>query len=335
MPALPSREVRLARRPQGSPLPEDFDIAAAEAPEPGPGQVQVRNLWMSVDPYMRGRMSDRPSYVPPFQIGKAMEGGAVGQVVASADDALRPGDYVQSFFGWREAFTAPAQTVRRIDPQGLPPQAFLGVAGMPGMTAWVGLLEIAGLKDGETVFVSAAAGAVGSVACQIAKLKGCIVIGSAGGPDKIEYLRSIGVDATIDYRAERDLKAALKQAAPKGIDVYFDNVGFDHLEAAIDALRPFGRAALCGAIEGYNDEKPRPGPNNMMLCVGKRLRLQGFIVSDHMARAADFEREMGAWIREGRVTARETVEEGIDRAPDAFLKLFTGDKIGKMLVKLA
>ena len=333
--ALRSREIRLKRRPVGAPVADDFELAEVDVAPPGPGEVQVRNLWMSVDPYMRGRMSDRPSYVPPFRMGEAMQGGAIGEVVASEAEGFAPGDMVASMFGWREAFNARPEHLQKSETFGLPPQAFLGVAGLTGMTAWVGLLKIAELKDGETVFVSAAAGAVGSVACQIARIKGCRVIGSAGGADKIAFLKEIGVDEVIDYKAEPDLKAALARAAPKGIDVYFDNVGGDHLDAALAAARPFARFALCGMISLYNEAEPQPGPRNLVMAVGKRLKLQGFILTDHVAETPTFLREMAGWVREGRILWRETVEEGIENAPRAFLKLFTGENIGKMLVKLS
>ena len=333
MPSLPSQEIRLKRRPVGEPTNDDFELAAAEAREPGPGEVQVRNRFMSVDPYMRGRMYDRESYVPPFAIGEPLQGGAVGEVVASGDDSLKPGDLVMSMWGWREAFTAPAATVQKVDAHGLPPQALLGVAGMPGLTAYVGLLKIAGAKSGDVVFVSAAAGAVGAVACQIAKLKGCTVIGSAGGAEKVAYLKEIGVDHAIDYRAG-NLTQALAQAAPKGIDVYFDNVGGDHLEAAIDAAKPFARFAVCGMISQYNATEPVPGPSNIINVVGKRLRIEGFIVSDHADMQGEFLREMGGWLASGQLKARETIDEGIAAAPGAFTKLFKGENFGKMLVRL-
>ena len=330
-----SREVRLARRPVGQPQPGDFEVAQVETPAPAAGEVQVRNLWMSVDPYMRGRMYDRPSYVPPFELGKAMQGGAVGQVTASGAPGFAEGDLVSTMFGWRETFNAPAEHVQKLDAQGLPPQAFLGVAGMPGMTAWAGLLKVASMKEGDVVFVSAAAGAVGQIVCQIAKLKGASrVIGSAGGKEKGDWLRELGVDEVIDYKAESDLTAALNRAAPKGIDVYFENVGGEHLTAALNAARPFARFAMCGSISGYNNEKPEPGPSNLMLIVGKRLRLQGFIVSDFNADRAEFEREIAGWIKSGQVKWKETVDEGIEAAPGAFMKLFKGENMGKMLVKL-
>ena len=329
-----SREVRLAARPVGLPKASDFDFATVELPAPGAGEVQVKNLFMSVDPYMRGRMYDRPSYVPPFQVGEALQGGAVGEVVASNDAGLKPGDLVNSMFGWREAFNAPAAALQKIEAKGAPPQAFLGAAGMPGMTAWAGLTQVAGVKAGETVFVSAAAGAVGQIVCQIAKLKGATVIGSAGGAEKCAWVREIGADDVIDYKAEPDLTAALARAAPKGIDVYFENVGGEHLVAALNAAKPFARFAVCGMISAYNDVEPTPGPTNMAMIVGKRLRLQGFIVSDFFARQGEFLAEMTGWIAEGKIRWRETIDEGIEAAPGAFLKLFAGENIGKMLVKL-
>ncbi len=329
-----SREVRLAGRPVGLPEASNFEIATVDLPAPGAGEVQIRNLYMSVDPYMRGRMYDRPSYVPPFQIGQAMQGHAIGEVVASNSPALQPGDLVNSMLGWREGFNAPAETLQKLDAQGLPPQAFLGVAGMPGLTAWAGLTKVAGVNEGETVFVSAAAGAVGQVVCQIAKLKGATVIGTAGGPDKCAWLREIGVDHAIDYKAESNLTAALGRVAPKGVDVYFDNVGGDHLEAALNAARPFARFAMCGMIAAYNDHVPQPGPSNLTMVVGKRLKLQGFIVSDFFADAGQFATEISGWIKAGKIKWRETVDEGIEAAPGAFLKLFAGENVGKMLVKL-
>jgi hypothetical protein len=290
---------------------------------------------MTVDPYMRGRMNDVQSYTPPFQIGQALQGGAVGEVVASNDPAFKKGEAVQSFFGWREAFNAPAAAVQKLDTHGLPPQAFLGAVGMPGLTAYVGLLKIAALKPGDVVFVSGAAGAVGQIVCQIAKIKGHTVIGSAGGADKVAYLKEIGVDQVIDYKAESDLAAALMKAAPEGIDVYFDNVGGAHLEAALLAAKPFGRFALCGMISQYNATDMGPGVRGLILCVGKQLRLEGFIVSSHADMQPAFIADMSKWIAEGKLKWEETVEEGIENAPTAFLKLFKGENLGKMLVRLS
>jgi len=333
---MPSvREIRLKSRPNGLPAAENFELATVDLRDPAPGEVQVRNTWMTVDPYMRGRMNDVKSYTPPFQLGQALEGGAVGEVVASNDPSLKAGDLVQSNFGWREGFTAPAVTVQKLDLRNLPPQAFLGVAGMPGLTAYAGLLRIAGLKDGDVVFVSGAAGAVGSLVCQIAKAKGHRVIGSAGGSDKVAYLRDIGVDHVIDYKAETDLNAAVLTGAPDGVDVYFDNVGGAHLEAALNAARMRARFAICGMISIYNATEPQPGPRNLALLIGRNIRMEGFIVSHHWDMMPAFHDDLSRWVAEGKVKWKETVFEGIERAPDAFLGLFRGENMGKMLVKLA
>jgi hypothetical protein len=330
-----SREIRLKSRPVGRPTLDNFEFASVDLPSPGPGEVQVRNLWMSVDPYMRGRMNDAKSYIPPFQLGQPLEGGAIGEVTASDDPGFRSGDLVNTMYGWREAFNAPAKALRKLETHGLPPQAFLGAAGMPGLTAYVGLLKIAALKDGDVVFVSAAAGAVGSMVCQIAKLKGHVVIGAAGGPEKIAFLNEIGVDQAIDYKAVPNLTKALADAAPNGIDVYFDNVGGEHLEAALARARPFARFALCGMISDYNAADGGNGVRGMMQVVAKSLRLEGFIITNHLSVTPEFVADVSRWIAEGKISWRETVEAGLDRAPEAFLKLFEGKNLGKMLVKLA
>jgi NADPH-dependent curcumin reductase CurA len=329
----------LAQRPVGNPKPEDFKMVDCPAPTPGGGQIQVRNHWMSVDPYMRGRMSDRKSYVPPFQIGEVMQGGAVGRVVGSGHPDFSEGDLVSSMAGWRGGFTASPEEVmaRKLPETGLPESAFLGVAGMPGLTAYAGILRVAELKEGDTVFVSGAAGAVGSTVVQIAKIKGCTVIGSAGGPEKCEFVKSLGADHIIDYRTAdgwKGLSDQLNAAAPNGIDVYFDNVGGDHLTAAIECARPFARMAICGMIAQYNNTEPAPGPHNIIMVVGKQLKLQGFIVSSHQDMQDDFLRDMGNWIPAGKMKFEETVLEGIEKAPEAFMGLFTGANMGKMLVKL-
>ncbi len=329
-----SREIRLKSRPVGLPTAENFELATVELPAPGPGEVQVRNQWMTVDPYMRGRMNDVKSYTPPFQLGKAMEGGAIGEVTLSNDPSLKVGDLVQSGMGWREAFNAPATGVQKLDTHGLPPQAFLGVAGMPGLTAYVGLLRIAALKPGDVVFVSGGAGAVGSVVCQIAKLRGHKVIASAGGPTKVAFLKELGVDVAIDYKAEPDLTAALQKAAPEGIDAYFENVGGAHLEAAITVANPFARFALCGMISQYNATELPTGPRNIIQAVGKSLHLEGFIVSNHWDMMPAFVKDLSEWSAAGKIQWRDTVKEGIERAPEAFLGLFSGENFGKMLVKL-
>jgi NADPH-dependent curcumin reductase CurA len=332
--SVTSREVRLKSRPAGLPTEDNFEIAQVQVRDPAAGEVLVKNLWMTVDPYMRGRMIDRASYVPPFKLGEALQGGAIGEVLTSNAPGLKAGDLVQSNQGWREAFTAPASQVQKLDTHGLPPQAFLGIAGMPGLTAYVGLLKIAALKPGDVVFVSAAAGAVGSVACQIAKLRGHTVIGSAGGPDKIAYLKEIGVDHAIDYKAEKDLTAALLRAAPGGIDVYFENVGGEHMEAALTAAKVGARFAICGMIAQYNDATPPPGPRNMALIIGKSLRLEGYIVSNHFDMMPAWLTDLSNWIASDQIKWKETVEVGVENAPAAFIKLFEGGNIGKMLVKL-
>jgi len=329
------REIRLKSRPSGLPTADNFELASVDLPAPGDGEVQVRNLWMTVDPYMRGRMNDVKSYAPPFALGKAMDGGAIGEVVASNSPSLKVGDLVQSGFGWREGFVTGADKVQKLDPRGLPPQAFLGAAGMPGLTAYAGLLKVAALKDGDVVFVSGAAGAVGSMVAQIAKAKGHTVIGSAGGADKVAFLKEIGVDHVIDYKAETDLNAALAAAAPNGIDVYFDNVGGAHLEAALNAANLFARFAICGMISIYNATRPEPGPSNLAQLIGKNIRMEGFIVSHHFDLMPKYIDDLSGWVKAGKVTWKETVFEGIEKAPDAFIGLFSGENLGKMLVKLA
>ncbi|MFN3286993.1 MAG: NADP-dependent oxidoreductase [Sphingomonadaceae bacterium] len=330
-----AREWRLKARPEGLPGPECFELAETRLPPPGEGEIRVRNRWLSVDPYMRGRMVDRPSYIPPFQLGAPLEGGAIGVVEESRAAGFAPGDLVSHMQGWRELAQGQARLFEKLpELDGVPEQAFLGALGMPGMTAWAGLFEVGQIKAGETLFVSGAAGAVGQIACQIGKLAGMTVIGSAGGPQKGAYLKSLGVDHVIDYRATSDLKAALREAAPRGIDVYFDNVGGDHLEAAIAAARPFARLVECGMIADYNAEGETPGPRNMMMVIGKRLRIQGFIVFDFIARRPQFLEQMMGWARAGQLRWEETVMDGIEAVPEAFLGLFRGSNTGKMLVRL-
>ena len=331
---MKSREIRLASRPVGLPQPANFVTAEIDLPAPGPGEVLVRNHWMSVDPYMRGRMYDRPSYVPPFAIGEALQGGAIGEVIESHADGFAKGDLVSSMFGWREGFVAPAAGLEKLPATNLPPQLFLGAMGMPGLTAWGGLLEIGEPKPGETVFVSGGAGAVGSLVAQIAKLKGCTVVATAGTDAKCDWLRSVGVDHAINYKSG-DLLAHVRAAVPKGIDVYFDNVGGQHLEVAIELARPFARFAECGMIGNYNDTEPAPGPRNIIQVVGKQLKIQGFIVIRFAHLRPQFLAEMGGWLADGKIRTEETVMDGIDAAPAAFAALFSGGNTGKMLVKLA
>ena len=330
----------LAKRPVGMPTMEDFKTVDVSAPAPKDGEIQVRNTWMSVDPYMRGRMYDRESYVPPFQIGELLTGGAVGHVQASAHPDYAEGDLIVSMAGWRDVWTGKPEDnmVNKVPQTGLPESALLGIAGMPGLTAYAGILRVADLKEGDTVFVSGAAGAVGSTVVQIAKIKNCTVIGSAGGSEKCNLVKELGADHVIDYKAHdtyEGLLGALKKAAPKGIDVYFDNVGGDHLQAAIECARPMGRFAICGMISQYNATDVQPGPSNIIQVVGKQLTLKGFIVSTYADMQPQFLKDMATWIQNGDMKFEETVMEGIEMAPEAFLGLFQGRNKGKMLVKLA
>ncbi len=330
---MKTREIRLASRPAGMPQAANFALADAELPALGEGEVRVRNSWMSVDPYMRGRMIDAPSYVPPFALGEALQGGAIGEVIESRAEALPVGTRVQSMLGWREMAQAPVSAFERLDViEGVPEQAYLGVLGMPGLTAWAGLHEVGKLKEGDTVFVSGAAGAVGSLACQLAVQAHCTVVGSAGSAAKCEWLRGIGVHP-VNYK-QGDLIGQVKAAVPRGIDVYFDNVGGEHLEVAMAVARPWARLIECGMIAQYNAGGPTHGPSNMTMIIGKRLRLQGFIVFDFIHKRADFLADVGPRVAAGRIVSEDTVVDGIERAPQAFLGLFSGANTGKMLVRL-
>ncbi len=300
-----------------------------------PDEVLVRNVCMSVDPYMRGRMNEGKSYVPPFQIGQPMEGGAVGRVIASKDEKFPIGTFVQSIFGWREAYVAPGAKLQRVDTSVAPPSAYLGILGVTGLTAWVGLFRIAKLKEGETIFISGAAGAVGSAACQLAKIHNCRVLASASSDDKLAFLRDkLKVDCALNYRTADPLDN-LRRGAPDGIHVYFDNTGGPQLEAALSALRNHGRVAMCGGIAGYNT--PVPGPRNLAMAIGKRLRLEGFIVSDHFKDVPAFLAEAVPALRAGKLTNWETIVEGLDAAPAALIDLLRSGatNIGKMIVKLS
>jgi len=331
-----AREFRLASRPDGIPGPENFDLVEVPVPTPGEGQVLVRNQLLSVDPYMRGRMRDVESYAPPYALDEAMTGGALGEVVASGSDRFKVGDTVAHQLGWREYALVDARTAEKVDPSaGVDLGAYLGVLGMPGLTAYVGLVRTAQVKEGDVVFVSGAAGAVGSVAGQIAKLRGASrVIGSAGSAEKVRYLKEeLGFDEAFNYK-DGNVTDLLAAAAPNGIDVYFDNVGGDHLEAAINVFNVNGRAAICGSISGYNDENPAPGPRNLGKIVGWRLRLEGFLVLDHFDLLGQFRAEAGPWIRDGKLKYQETVVEGFENTPEAFINMLAGANTGKMLVQL-
>ncbi|WP_410815868.1 NADP-dependent oxidoreductase [Micromonospora sp. 050-3] len=328
-----NREIHLASRPQGWPTEDTFRLVETEVPTPGPGQIVVRNQYLSVDPYMRGRMNDVKSYVPPFALDAPLDGAAIGEVVASEAADIAVGTTVLHGLGWREYALLDATAARPVDPSIAPASAYLSVLGMTGLTAYAGLLEVAAMKPGETVFVSAAAGAVGSLVGQIAKLKGAgRVIGSAGSPAKVERLRALGFDAAFDYHD--GVRESLRAAAPDGIDVYFDNVGGDHLEAAISAMNLHGRAAICGMIAQYNATEPPAAPRNLALVIGKRLTLRGFLVNDHNDVRAAFVRDVAGWLRDGTLSYDETIVDGIENAPEAFIGLLRGDNLGKMLVKV-
>jgi NADPH-dependent curcumin reductase CurA len=327
-----ARAWHLKNRPQGLPTDDDFELREIELPALSDGMVRIRNRWLSVDPYMRGRMNDVKSYVPAFQLGEPMDGGAVGEVVESKAEGFAAGDLVQHMGGWRDEAVVPARMVQKLPELGAEPQRFLGVLGVTGATAYFGLLDAASAKEGDVVFVSAAAGAVGSVVVQVAKAKGMTVIGSAGGPEKCELVRSLGADQVIDYKAGSILKS-LGAAAPDGIDVYFDNVGGKHLDAAFALARDHARFAICGMIEGYNDPAA-PDFRFIMRIIAARIRLKGFIVFDYFPRMAEFYRDMGQWVASGAVKAEETVVDGLEAMPDAFRGLFSGQNVGKMLVRL-
>jgi NADPH-dependent curcumin reductase CurA len=304
-------------------------------PAPKAGEILVRVLYLSVDPYMRGRMNDVKSYAPPVQIGEVMGGGAVGKVVASQNPQFQVGYIVEGYFGWQEYAISNGTGVRKIDPAVAPISTALGVLGMPGLTAYFGLLEIGKLRQGETVVVSSAAGAVGSIAGQIARIKGCRVVGIAGSDQKVAWLRDeLGFDAAFNYKAAEDYSSKLQELCPNGIDVYFDNVGGEITDAVLRNINFFARIALCGSISQYNATGPSMGPRLLGTFVGKRARAQGFIVTDFANRYEPAMRQMGEWIRSGRLKYREDVVQGIDKAPRAFIGLLRGENFGKMLVKM-
>jgi len=330
-----SRQIVLAARPVGMPKASDFKVETVPVPEPGAGQVLVRNLWMSVDPYMRGRMSDRKSYAPAFEVGKPMDGRAIGQIVQSRHPTLKEGAIVSSMLGWREYFVSTGEGLSPIDPS-LPLSSYLGVLGIPGFTGWYGLKQIGRPKPGETLVVSGAAGATGSLVVQMGKILGCRVVGTAGTDDKCAYLtRELGADAALNYKKAADLFDALRRACPQGIDIYFENVGGPLLDMVLRQVNPFARIPLCGMISQYNLDPPDPGPRYLFSMIGNRVLMQGFIISDHLSLYPEFLAEVGGWLKSGRIKREETVVEGIENAPKAFLGLFSGDNVGKMVVRLA
>jgi NADPH-dependent curcumin reductase CurA len=327
-----ARAWHLMRRPDGMPVADDFALKEIALPALDESMVRVANRFLSVDPYMRGRMNDVKSYVPPFALDAPMDGGAVGEVVESRAEGFAPGDMVQHMAGWRDEAVVPAAALNKLPDLGVEPQAFLGNLGLTGGTAYFGLLEAASAKEGDIVFVSAAAGAVGSAVVQIAKARGMTVIGSAGGPDKCEFVRSLGADAVVDYKAGSLLKQ-LATAAPTGIDVYFDNVGGDHLDAAFALARLNARFAICGMIDGYNGGEPACF-KYIMRVIAMRIRVQGFIYTDYLPKMGQFYRDMAALIANGQLKERDTIVDGLEKMPEAFLGLFTGANTGKMLVRL-
>ncbi len=335
MTSIVNREVILKSRPDGMPAASNFAIRESVLPELEGNQILIKNLYMSVDPYMRGRMRDARSYAAPFGEGEVMTGGAVGEVVASNHEQFQVGDAVLHHNGWREYHISTGIGLTRIDTSIAPIQSFLGVAGMPGQTAYFGLLRVGEPKPNETVFVSAASGAVGSLVCQIAKIRGCYVVGSVGSDAKAQWLlEEAGIDDVINYREESNLSQALRTKCPKGIDVYFENVGGVHLEAALANMNMWGRIAACGMISQYNNVDPVPGPRNLMTIVGFRLRFQGFIVSDFAEETDAFYADLRQWIQDDRIRWQETILQGIEQAPAAFIGLFKGANNGKMLVQL-
>jgi NADPH-dependent curcumin reductase len=333
----PAKRIVLASRPHGEPKPSDFRLEEYEAPTPAPGQVLLRTIWLSLDPYMRGRMSDGPSYAQPVPIGGVMEGGTVSEVISSNNPAFNKGDIVLSRAGWQTHALSDGKGLTKIDPTIAPISTAVGVLGMPGMTAYTGLLDIGKPQAGETVVVAAASGAVGSAVGQIAKIKGARAVGIAGGKDKCDYVKKeLGFDECLDHR-DPDLAAKLKEACPKGIDVYFENVGGAVFEAVFPLLNAFARIPVCGLIAHYNDTEAKPpkwAGAMMRAVLTKRLNFRGFIVSDFAARHGDFIRDMSGWVREGKVKYKEFVSDGLESAPDSFMGLLKGANFGKQLVRV-
>jgi NADPH-dependent curcumin reductase CurA len=333
MPTTVNRQVVLRSRPVGMPKPGDFELVESPVPAPKDGEVLCRTIYLSLDPYMRGRISGAKSYSASVEVGQVIVGGTVGEVLESKHPGLAKGDLVLGYDGWQSHAVSKGGGLRRLDPKQAPISTALGVLGMPGMTAYVGLLDIGQPKPGETVVVSAASGAVGSAVGQIAKIKGARAVGVAGSPDKCDYVvRELGFDACVNYK-KGDLLASLQAACPGGIDVYFENVGGDVLRAVMQLLNQNARLPLCGLISEYNATESTPGPNLRPLLVN-RAQIRGFIVSDHMARMGDFLKDCGGWLRDGRLKHREDVVVGLEKAPEAFIGLLQGKNFGKLLVRV-
>lgn len=335
-----TKAVFLKDYPAGMPAQDHFDVREIDVPSPGAGEMLCRTVWMSVDPYMRGRMRpDVKSYIPPFSLDAPLEGGAVSEVVESNVDGYAPGDYVVDFSGgWKEYYVSKGERTQKVDPNLAPLSAYLGVLGMPGLTAWAGVTQILQPKEGETLFVSGAAGAVGSVVCQLGKVKGCRVVASAGSKAKCDWLeKEAGVDVALnykDYKNAHELTKALAAAAPKGVNCYFENVGGMHLEAALNCIALGGRIALCGMIAVYNNKEPEPGPPNLVNLIGRGVMARGFIVSEYMDKAMEFAMEVAPLLAQGKIKFQESVYEGLDKAPEAFIGLFKGENMGKAVIRV-
>jgi NADPH-dependent curcumin reductase CurA len=339
MPNRTNRRIVLASRPEGAPQPNNFRLEQSPAPEPRDGQVLLRTLWLSLDPYMRGRMSAARSYAKPVEVGEPIVGGTVNEVVASKHPDFKPGDTVLGYAGWQDYAVSDGTGLRKLDPRQAPVSTALGVLGMPGMTAYTGLLTIGQPKPGETVVVAASTGPVGSTVGQIAKIKGCRVVGIAGGKDKCRYLvEELGFDAAIDHRS-KNFADELRQACPKGIDVYFENVGGAVWDAVSPLLNDFARIPVCGLIAQYNMIELPPGPDRtpqlFRQVLTKRLTIRGFIVSDFASQADAFGRDVSGWLKQGKIKYREDVVEGLENAPQAFLGLLQGKNFGKLLVRVS
>ena len=331
-----NKQVRLASRPSGWVTADNFTLTEEAVPEVGQGQLLVRNLFMSVDPYMRGRMNKAKSYVPSFQVGEVLQAGVVGEVIASSNKNYGEGDFVTGMLGWENYSLSDGTGLHKVPKGPAPLSYYLGILGMPGMTAYVGLHTIGKAQPGETVFVSAASGAVGSVVGQLAKLHGCTVTGCAGADDKVDLLKAeFGYDAAFNYRQSQSLPKSVSEVCPDGIDVDFENVGGEIFEAVLWNMREFGRVALCGMISNYNDEELQPGPRGMTVIIGRRLTIQGFIVTDHPEAGKEYVSKAIQWLAEGKLKYHETIAEGIENAPSAFIDLLQGKNIGKQIVRLA
>ena len=333
---MKNKQVRLSSRPSGWVTPDNFELTEATTEEPGDGEVLVRNIFLSVDPYMRGRMNDVKSYIPPFQIGEVLQAGVIGQVVATNFDAIAEGDYVMGMLGWENYSICDGRLLRKLPQSSAPLSWHLGILGMPGMTAYVGLMKIVEAKKGEHVFVTAASGAVGSVVGQLARIHGCRVAGSAGSDQKVALLKEeLGYNAAFNYKSSASLPASVKEACPDGVDVLFENVGGEILEAVLWHMRDYGRIALCGMIADYNEQEPQPGPRGMMLMIGRRLSMRGFIVTDHPDACEEYVGKAIGWISDGQLKYRETVAEGIENAAQAFIDMLKGGNTGKQIVQLS